>query len=87
MLTKTEVKELINDVFEQQALVLGGLVAMQGMDDELVWSLVRSMDTIRMRTLRSLDSAGPAEGDSGEGRADLKPHPAIEDLLLKLRRA
>jgi len=87
MLTKTEVKELINDVFEQQALVLGGLVAMHGMEEELVWSLVRSMDTIRTRTLRSLDCAGPAEEDAGEGRVDLKPHPAIEDFLLKLRRA
>jgi len=86
MLTKTEVKELINDVFEQQALVLGGLVAMQGMDEELVWSLVRSMDTIRMRTLRSL-GGGVVEAERDEDPVDRTPHPAIQDFLLKLRRA
>jgi len=86
MLTKTEAKDLINDVFEEEALVLGGLVALHDIEDDLVWRLVRNLDAIRGRVLRSLDdSEFPDTDEPGPRRPDLRPHPAIEEFLLRIR--
>lgn len=86
MLTKAEATDLINDVFEEEALVLGGLVALHDVEDDLVWRLVRNLDAIRGRALRSLDdSESPEAEEAGPKRPDLRPHPAIEEFLLKIR--
>lgn len=88
MISKAEVRQLINDLFEEEALVIGGLVAVHQVDDDLVWRLVKNLDVIRGKTLRRIDAR---EGDGEESggltaRPNLKPHPAIEDFLLNIRR-
>lgn len=88
MITKAEAKDLINDLFEEEALVIGGLVAIHEMDDDLVWRLVKNLDVIRGKVLRRLDDRDPDDGGaSPPKRPNPKPHPAIEDFLLSLRRA
>jgi len=88
MFTRAEAKDLLNEVFEKEALVIGGLVALHEMEDDLVWRLIRNLDAIRSRALRSLDdSEFPEAEDSGARRPDLRPHPAIEEFLLKIRRS
>lgn len=87
MISKQEVKELIADLFEQQALVIGGLVAIHKVEDDVIWRLIRNLDVIRRRTLRRLEDKTPEEGDGAPPRrSHLKPHPAIEDFLLSIRR-
>lgn len=88
MISKAEAKELINDLFEEEALVIGGLVAVYEMDDDLVWRLVKNLDVIRGKILRRLEDKAPADGDElPPRRPNLKPHPAIEDFLRSLRKA
>ena len=84
MLSKTQARELIDEVFEKEALVVGGLVAVGEIDDDLVWRLIRSLDVIRTRALRSLDDREPAHDPDG-GPPVLEPHPAVEDFLQKIR--
>jgi len=88
MIRKAEAKEFINDLFEEEALVIGGLVAVHEVDDDLVWRLVKNLDVIRAKALRRIE-ARERDGGNGGGtaRPDLKPHPAIEDFLLAIRRA
>ncbi len=87
MISKAEARELINDLFEEEALLIGGLVAVHQIDDDLVWRLVKNLDVIRGKILRRLEDKAPADGDSAPARrTNLKPHPAIEDFLLALRR-
>jgi hypothetical protein len=87
MISRAEVRDLINDLFEEEALVIGGLVAVHEMDDDLVWRLVKNLDVIRGKVLRRLDDKAPGDGDGASPRRpNLKPHPAIEDFLLSLRR-
>ena len=86
-ISSAEARSLILELFEEEALVIGGLAAFYDVEDDLVWRLIRSLDTIRTRVLQRLgarESAGTNRLASG--RADLKPHPAIQDFLLKLRR-
>jgi hypothetical protein len=87
MMSKAETKNLILDLLEEEALVIGGLVAVHKIEDEVVWRLVKNLDVIHRKVLRRLDYKDP--GQEGEGpprRPNLKPHPAIEDFLLSLRR-
>lgn len=88
MISKAEARELINDLFEEEALVIGGLVAVHEMDDDLVWRLVKNLDVIRGKALRRLEGKDAEEEPRAPARRpNLKPHPAIEDFLLTLRRA
>lgn len=82
-----DVKKLIDDLFEEEALVIGGLIAVHELDDDLVWRLVKSLDVIRGKILRRLADREPPD-DEGPPlrRPNVKPHPAIEEFLLSLRR-
>ncbi len=87
MIRKAEVRRLVDDLFEEEALVLGGLVAVHNLDDDLVWRLIKNLDVIRSKTLRRLEDETPDNIDNVSGKhPNLCPHPAIEDFLLKLRR-
>jgi hypothetical protein len=87
MISKAEVRELIDDLFEEEALVIGGLVAVHQVDDDLVWRLVKNLDVIRGKLLRRIDAKQRDGGSSGPTVCpSLKPHPAIEDFLLGIRR-
>lgn len=87
MISKAEARDLITDLFEEEALVIGGLVAVHKVDDDLVWRLVKSLDVIRGKILRRLEDEEPAdESRPHHQKPNLKPHPAIEDFLLSLRR-
>ena len=58
------------------------------MDDDLVWRLVKNLDVIRGKVLRRLeDNVTGDEDGPPPRRPNLKPHPAIEDFLLSVRRA
>ena len=68
-------------------LVIGGLVAVHQIEDELVWRLVKNLDLIRGKVLRRLEAEAPGDGDgTPPRRTNLQPHPAVEDFLLALRR-
>lgn len=83
MISTADAKALINDLFEEEALVIGGLVAVYEMDDDLVWRLMKNLDVIRSKILRRLEDQAPA--DEAPRRPNLKPHPAIEEFLRSIR--
>lgn len=88
MITKEKARLLILDVFEEEALVIGGLAAIHGLEDDLVWRIMCNFDVIldkSLRRLKSSDTDGPK--NPADTVPNAKPHPAIEDFLLKLRRA
>ncbi|MBN2566027.1 MAG: hypothetical protein JXB46_09995 [Candidatus Eisenbacteria bacterium] len=90
MMTTAEVRELITDLFEEEALVIGGMAAVHGLDDETIWRVVRNIDVIRGRILCRLEAkAGITEPASPPCRPEPRTelHPAVEDFLLTLRRA
>lgn len=88
VISKAEARRLIGDVFEEVALVLGGLLAVHRAEDDFVWRLVKSLDVIRCKAVRRIDEcdAGPG-AEARRPETHLRPHPAIEDFLLKVRRS
>ena len=88
MISKAEATELIDDLFEEEAFVIGGLAAIHEMDDNLVRRLMRSLEVIRGKALRRLGDGTPGGGGVAKrSRERVKPHPAIEEFLRSLRRA
>ncbi|MCG3205713.1 MAG: hypothetical protein KCHDKBKB_02436 [Elusimicrobia bacterium] len=87
MISRDEAKQIILESFEEQALVIGGLVAVHKVDDDLVWRLMKSFDVILGKAIKRLHLE-PSEQDkeATPGRVNAKPHPAIEEFLLKLER-
>ena len=83
MISKADAKALVNDLFEEEALVIGGLVAVYEVDDDLVWRLIKNLDVIRGKILRRLEDQAPA--DAPPRRPNLTPHPAIEEFLRSIR--
>lgn len=88
MISKEKARDLVLDLFEEEALVIGGLAAVHDLDDDLVWRLMRNLDVIMDKSLRRLESSDAAGASHPKGESlKVTPHPAIEDFLLKLRRA
>jgi hypothetical protein len=86
MMSKAEVKVLIRDLCREQALVIGGLVAVHRVEDDVVWRLVKSLDAIRRNFMRRLEDKDPdGDGPGPPRRPNLKPHPAIVHFLDSLR--
>jgi hypothetical protein len=79
------VRDLVTEIFEEEALLLGGLVAVHPVTDDVVWRLVRGLDGLRQRFLRRLDEAAPARSGRPSPAPRAEPHPAIEDFLRSIR--
>jgi hypothetical protein len=88
IISKNEVSDLVRVLFREEALVIGGLVAVYDLDDEIVWRLMKNLDVIRRKTLCRIENK-PTENDNhrATGRFNLKPHPAIAEFLVNLDRA
>ena len=88
MLSETKAKRIIQEVFEEQALVIGGLLPFHEVDDEFIWKLLKGVDVVRNNAIRQLSGAPPVPsyGDRLK-KLSLAPHPAVEDFLSKLEKA
>ena len=88
VMSRAEARGLIAEVFEEAALILGGLVAVHRVDDDFVWRFVRRFDAVRSKAFRRVDEWDRAtDADAADAESRLRPHPAIEEFLLKLRRS
>ncbi len=85
MMGDFEVREMIDDLFEEQALSIGGMVAVYGADDDFVCKLMSNIAVIREKVLRRIEIQGDDEEPLTQ-KSILRPHPAIEKFLRSLGR-
>jgi hypothetical protein len=81
---RDSVRELLTELFEEEALLLGGVLAVNPASDDFTWRLVRGLDALRQRFLRRIDEA-PGEHAGRCERSRIEPHPAIEHFLRVIR--
>ena len=86
MTSKAEVRQMLDDLFTEEALILGGLAAFYQPEDDFIWRLVKNLDALRTRFLRRIDGISARADAVFSRRPNLKPHPAIQEFLGKLRR-
>ena len=76
--------QFISDIFREEALLIGSITATHDIDDEVVWTLCRNLDQIRLRFLRKLGRANRRR-KSPMDSIHAKPHPAVRELLRRIR--
>lgn len=83
-MTPAEVRQVLDDVFEEQGLVLGALVEMHAVTDDFVDQLFRSLTLIREQALERIGwtSEPPPASDRAQGTR----RPAVEKFLSQLNR-
>ena len=84
MISKEEAKEIIRDLFEEEGLVIGGIVAVHEVEDDVVWQLMKNLDVVRRKVLSRLDNSD-GEDEPETRKPNLHPHPAIEEFLRRVR--
>ncbi len=86
MLSKQKAKSLVLRIFEEEGLVIGGLAAINKFDDGLLWRLMRNMDAILGKSLASIDNDNNRNSAYPKRGSNVRPHPAIEEFLAKIKR-
>ncbi len=76
---------LVRDAFDDIALLVGSIAALHNLDDDLLWTLMKRLDRIRVKLLRNL-LGGTAREDFEP--APLRPprtHAAVDEFLARNR--
>jgi hypothetical protein len=76
------VRTHMNNLFEELAILLGGIVVVHRLQNETVWAIVRGLDRLRRHALDRIDAA---ENKPFDPDGNLEPHPAIEQFLKTIR--
>ena len=61
MLPPLPAEPLVRAAMDDIALVVGGAAALHRLDDDLVWTLMKRLDRIRVRLLRDLRGLAPRQ--------------------------
>jgi hypothetical protein len=78
-------ESLVRAALDDIGLLVGGAAALHQLDDDLVWTLTKRIDRIRVRLLRDLK--GLAHRDELEPKTTIPPrvHAAVEEFLIRNR--
>jgi hypothetical protein len=82
---RTNPESLVRVALDDIALIVGGAAALHQLDDDLVWTVMKRFDRIRVRLLRDLK--GMTSEDSVESSPVRPPcvHVAVEEFLVRNR--
>lgn len=79
-------KKLMDSTFEEIALMFGGIFAVHGVADEVVWQIMKHLDLAYENALSKLDGIESKAGKFTSAKHRYTPHPAVETMLIKLRK-
>jgi hypothetical protein len=85
MLSTQDARDLIVELLEEQALLIGGIVSTHSVDDRVVGRLMRGFDDINRRAFARLDEAESPPPIATLPDPATTPHPSIEHYLRALR--
>ena len=78
---ETLVREALDDI----ALVIGGAAAIHHLDDDLVWTVMKRLDRIRVRLLRDLTGLTPRDELELNPAWPPRIHAAVDEFLVRNR--
>lgn len=78
---ETLVREALDDI----ALVIGGAAAIHHLDDDLVWTVMKRLDRIRVRLLRDLKGLTPCDELELNPAWPPRIHAAVDEFLARNR--
>jgi len=78
-------ESLVRAALDDIALVIGGAAALHQLNDDVVWSLMKRLDRIRLRLFRDLRGLAPQpERETSAGKPP-RVHAAVEEFLVRNR--
>lgn len=81
-----QVHRFINNIFQNITLCLAGIFLLNQVNDELIWTITRSLEEIYEDSLNTLKILNFDSKNKPEKSKELKPHPAIEKFLVRLEK-
>lgn len=81
----TEHEALIRDAFDDIALLVGSIAAIHSLDDDILWSLMKRLDRIRVKLLRSLQGGAAREDFEPASMQPPRTHAAVDEFLARNR--
>jgi hypothetical protein len=72
---------LLREAFDDVTLIGGGVAVIHHLDNDLIWTLMKRLDRIRVRLLRDLKGLTPLLDLDPTPRTP-RVHAAVEELLL-----
>jgi hypothetical protein len=82
---RTHPEALVRESLDDIALVIGGAAALHQLDDELVWTVIKRLDQIRVRLLRDLKGLTSCEKIEPGPTTPPRVHAAVEEFLVRNR--
>ena len=76
---------LVCAALDDIALLVGGAAALHQLDDDLVWTLTKRLDRIRVRLLRDLKGLAPRDEFEPKTAKPPRVHAAVEEFLIRNR--
>lgn len=80
-------ESLIRAALDDIALVFGGAAVLHQLDDDLVWTVMKRLDRIRVRLLRDLKGLAPRGEFEPTTAKPPRVHAAVEEFLIRNRAA
>ena len=78
-------ESLVRAALDDIALLVGGAAALHQLEDDLVWTLTKRMDRIRVRLLRDLKGLGHRDELEPKTTKPPRVHAAVEEFLIRNR--
>ncbi|HOK47304.1 MAG TPA: hypothetical protein PLK67_15290 [Bryobacteraceae bacterium] len=79
------VESLVREALADVALVIASAAALHQLDDDLVWTVMKRLDRIRVRLLRELKGLAPREEYEPGGARPPRIHAAVDEFLVRNR--
>lgn len=78
-------ESLVRGALDDIALVVGGAAALHQLDDDLVWTVIKRLDRIRVRLLRDLRGLTSHDKVDPDPAKPPRVHAAVEEFLARNR--
>lgn len=85
MVGGTQTETLVRSALDDIVVVVGGAAALHQLDDDLVWSVMKRLDRIRVRLLRDLKVQAPRSEAEPTTPEPPRVHPAVDEFLIRNR--
>ncbi len=76
---------LVRDSFDDIALLIGSAAAIHNIDDDILWTVMKRLDRIRIRLLRNLGGITGREDFEPTAVRPPRTHPAVDEFLARNR--
>ncbi len=81
MSSSNQIESIIQDAFEDMALLIGAVAAVNHIDDAATWLMMRRLHRLRLRTLSRLPAILGRGHSEPATEMPTRPHPAVENFL------